>query len=262
MELIIITKTKKIMNQNVIFGELDFNGNLIQLTQSTGFDMMVNATEMWKSYGKLENKRPHDWLKQSGTQEYLQHLRSRMNQNYPELMKSEGTQNPFTPVLTIKGSYSDGTRQGTWMHRWVAIRYAQWLDPRFAVWIDMKIDELLQNGFTTALQEERDRYNAILPQANYCNQVLQTSENLYSSEQLCKDLELGMSSKRLIGNLIRLGFAYRRQDGKWFLSRDFDSLRYMKTTTILDKKTKKPRNVRRWTELGKHWIWSLKGVLQ
>ena len=100
------------------------------------------------------------------------------------------------------------------MHRWVAIRYAQWLDPRFAIWIDQKIDELLQNGFTTALQEERSRYNSILPQANYCNQILQTSENLYSTEQLCKDLELGMSSKRLINNLINLGFAYRRQDGK------------------------------------------------
>lgn len=48
----------------VKFGELDFNGAFIQLTQSSGFDMMINATEMWKSFGKLPNKRPIDWLKQ------------------------------------------------------------------------------------------------------------------------------------------------------------------------------------------------------
>ena len=58
------------------FSELDFNGVLIQLTQSDGFDMMINATEMWKSYGRPANKRPYDWLTISGTIEYLNCLKS------------------------------------------------------------------------------------------------------------------------------------------------------------------------------------------
>lgn len=77
----------------VKFGELDFNGAFIQLTQSSGFDMMINATEMWKSFGKLPNKRPIDWLKQVGTIEYL------------NCIKSEVSDSHFTPVITIKSNY-------------------------------------------------------------------------------------------------------------------------------------------------------------
>lgn len=41
-------------NNKVIFNELEFNGFLIQLTQSDGFDTMINATEMWKSMGSIK----------------------------------------------------------------------------------------------------------------------------------------------------------------------------------------------------------------
>ena len=238
---------------NVNFGELDFNGVLIQLTQSEGFDMMINATEMWKSYGRPTNKRPYDWLTISGTVEYLDYL------------KSEWGDKPFTPVMTVKGNYANGTRQGTWMHRWVAIRYAQYLDPRFAVWVDKRIDELLKYGFTVALNEEREKYNNLLqstqPKVDYYNQVLTTSENLYSTEQVCKELGLGISSKKLLQILEDNKLIYRRPDGKWFLSGSLDPYGYLKVVTTLDKKTGKPRNLRRWTEEGKHWIWSLRKKL-
>lgn len=231
------------------FEELNFNGVLIQLTQSSGFDMMINATEMAKPFGP--NKRPAFWL------------RSKEAKNYIDAFTQQSTvQNlHITPVLTIEGHYSDGTRPGTWMHRWVALEFARWLNPSFAVWCNQKIDELLRNGFTTALQEERDRYNALLPQVNFCNQVLQSSENLYSTEQICKDLNLGISSKTLLARMRALKLIYKRQDGKWFLSSEFDKFGYLKTVTIIDKKTQKPRNIRRWTENGRYWIWSLKGKL-
>lgn len=240
------------MNQSVKFGELDFNGNLIQLIQSAGFDMMVNATEMARPFGI--NKQPTRWLRLKEAKDYINSFKAYVKSDMQNLHII-----PLEPVMTVRGIYADGTRQGTWMHRWVAIRFAQWLHPDFAVWIDQKIDELLQNGFTTALQEERDKYNAILPKADFCNQVLQTSENLYSTEQLCKDMNLGINSKILIQRLINNNLAFRRQDGKWFLASPYDSFGYMRTITILDKKTKKPRNVKRWTENGRYWIWSLKG---
>ena len=236
------------MNE-VKFGELNFNGVLIQLTQSSGFDMMINATEMWRSFSGNKNDQPYEFLRLPSTINLINAFKSR-----PEFSR-------FTPVVTIRGNHSDGTRQGTWMHKWIAIEYARWLDPNFALWCNQKIDELLQNGFTTALQEERDRYNALLPKVNFCNQVLQTSENLYSTEQICKDLNLGISSKTLLARMETLKLIYRRQDGKWFLSSDFDKFGYLKTVTIIDKKTQKPRNIRRWTESGRYWIWSLKNKL-
>ena len=137
-------------NNKVIFNELEFNGFLIQLTQSDGFDTMINATEMWKSMGSIKTKQPYEFPRLPGTKEYLEAFNNYTN--------SEPGRLRFTPVITIKGNYADGTRQGTWMHRWVAIRYAQWLNPSFAIWVDSKIDDLLRNGFTVALQEERDKY--------------------------------------------------------------------------------------------------------
>lgn len=253
-------------NSEVKFEELNFNGFLIQLTQSTGFDMMINATEMARPFGP--NKRPAFWLRSKDAQEYINALVKQstvQNLHSTDMVKSDVQFSQITPVLTIEGHYSDGTRPGTWMHRWVAIRYAQWLNPEFAVWIDMKIDELLQTGFTTALQEERDKYSQFLQgvqsKIDYCNNVLTNSEILYSTEQICKDLELGISSKSLLSKLENLGIVYRRNDGKWFLSSNYDNFGYLKTTTIIDKKTKKPRNIRRWTESGKYWIWSLKNKL-
>lgn len=240
-------------NENIKFDELNFNGFLIQLTQSTGFDMMINATEMWKSFVGTKNNQPYEFLRLPSTVKLI------------EVFKSEPEFSRFIPVLTVKGNHSDGTRPGTWMHRWIAMSYAQWLDPKFALWCNQKIDELLQNGFTTALQEERDRYNQFLqgvqPKIDYYNNVLTNSEMLYSTEQICKDLELGISSKILLSKMKNLGLIYRRQDGKWFLSSNYDKFGYLKTITIIDKKTGKPRNIRRWTEEGKYWIWSLKSKL-
>lgn len=228
-----------------IISELEFNGAFIQLTQSDGFDTMINATEM----AKLFRKRPNDWFSLPSTKSYL------------EAFKSDTRFSGITPVLTVKGNYSDGTRQGTWMHRWVALEFARWLDPGFAIWCNMKIDELLRTGFTTALQEERDRYNSLLPQANYCDEVLTYSKNLYSTKQICKDMNLGYSAKTLLKKLEDNKFIYRRRGAKgWFLSSPYDKLGYTKlvSVVVIDKHgNKHVSNKKKWTENGKYWIWSL-----
>ena len=96
-------------SNNVKFDELNFNGFLIQLTQSIGFDMMINATEMAKSFGS--NKRPSFWLELPSTKEYL------------DVFKSDVQFSHITSVITIKGNC---------MHRWVALEFARWLNPEFA----------------------------------------------------------------------------------------------------------------------------------
>lgn len=163
--------------------------------------------------------------------------------------------------MTINGHFSDGTRPGTWIHRIVALEYAKWLDPEFAIWCNVKIDELLRTGFTTALQEERDRYNSLLPQVNYYNEVLTYSENLYSTEQLCKDLGLGYGTKILLKKLEEKKYIYRRPGIKgWYLSNPYDKEGYTKVTSVVvtDKHGNKfVKNQKKWTEAGKHWIWSL-----
>lgn len=235
------------------FGELDFNGVLIQLTQSDNFDMMINATEMWKSVGGNKNNQPYEFLRLPSTIEFINALKS-----IPEYSR-------FTLVLTIKGNYADGTRPGTWMYKLLALEYARKLEPGFAVWCNMKIDELLRTGFTTALDEERNKYNTLLqsvqPKIDYYDQVLTYSENLYSTEQLCKDLGFTFGAKKLLQSLEDLKYIFRR--GKaWYLCSPYDKEGYTKliSKVVIDKKTgrKYVSNSKRWTEYGKHWIWSLR----
>ena len=89
-------------------------------------DIMVNATQMAKPFGKL----PADFIRLQGTGEYLQALTNRYGKSHSALLQ------------VVNG----GTNPGTWMHQKLALRYAQWLSPEFAVWVDQKIEELLTTG--------------------------------------------------------------------------------------------------------------------
>jgi hypothetical protein len=45
-----------------------------------------------------------------------------------------------------KGSKKGKSLQGTWIHRDLAIKYAEWIDPEFSIWISQKIQELVSDG--------------------------------------------------------------------------------------------------------------------
>ena len=235
----------KVENNIIIF---NYQGSNIPFAL-TGNDVMINATEMIKLF---PGKRMNNFLRSDQTQELIKQLESETRISASQL------------VLVVKGNYSDGRSQGTWMHRKIAIAFAMWLSPVFYSWCLGKIDEIINQGYAFR-DAEIQRLNGVIqsmqPQVNYYKDILTTSENLYSTEQVCKDLELGISSKTLLSKLESFGFIYRRPDGKWFLSSNLDNLGYVKVITVKDSKTGKPRNLKRWTEEGKHWIWSLKKKL-
>lgn len=96
-----------------------------------GRDVMVNATDMAKPFGK----RPAKWLELPTTKAFLNSL--------CEVRKSDITQ----LVTTSKGN-SSKFEQGTWMHEDVALEFARWLSPEFAIWCNDRIKELLTMGMT------------------------------------------------------------------------------------------------------------------
>lgn len=105
--------------------------------------VMLSATKMAKPFGKF----PADWLRQKSTKEYV------------EAVASE-TQIPISQlVITKKGN--DGTEQGTWMHKDVAMEFARWLSPVFGLWCNRRIEELLTKGHT---------------EINRCNMPISTSD--------------------------------------------------------------------------------------
>lgn len=238
------------MNNEII--SFNYSGAVIPFAL-TGNDVMINATEMAKACGK----RVFNYTRNSGFQDLVNEVSSVTQIRATEL------------VVTIQSGTPQS--QGTWFHRLIAIHFAMWCSPRFGVWCLQKLDEIIQRGYAfrdaeiQRLTQENNNLQGMIqsmqPQVSYYNDILTCSENLYSTEQVCKELGLGISSKTLLSKLENIGFIYRRSDNKWFLSSNYDNLGYLRTITVKDNKTGKPRNLRRWTEEGKHWIWSLRKKL-
>jgi hypothetical protein len=103
----------------------NYNGNGV--TFRKGDSVMVNATEMAKSFGK----RPNDFLSAKSTQELISSLSAKTGISATAL------------VVVNQG----GNNQGTWLHEDLALIFAQWLSPTFYLWCNDRIKELLTKGF-------------------------------------------------------------------------------------------------------------------
>lgn len=98
-----------------------YEGN--NITFAKGDDLMINATQMARPFGK----RPAKWLELPSTQEFISQLSA--------IRKSDRL------IETVNGV-------GTWMHEDVALEFARWLSPLFAIWCNDRIKQLLLDGVT------------------------------------------------------------------------------------------------------------------
>jgi hypothetical protein len=116
-------------------------------------DVMVNATEMALPFGKS----PKDFLKTEPTKAYIklacqdeyfrilypfQGWNSTLETNVQEDLNPLETRKRMI-VNTIYG----GRKNGTWMHRQLALKFAAWLSPEFEFWVWKTIDEILYGHF-------------------------------------------------------------------------------------------------------------------
>lgn len=191
------------MNNPVVY---DYKGS--QISFMSGNNVMINATQMAKPFGK----RPIDWLQNQSSIEYLNELSKVRKSTLADL------------VQVMKG----GNNPGTWMHEDVALEFARWLSPSFAIWCNDRIKELLQHGITatqptleqiisnpdlviklaTQLKQERaekeeleqqaiiqsEQLKVAAPKVQYVDIVLH-SVNTYTTTQIAK--ELGMDAVKL-----------------------------------------------------------------
>ncbi len=109
-----------------------YNGNNITFQPGNG-DVMVNATEMSKPFGK----RPADFLQNQQTKNYIREYTVTRKTVTADLVK------------VIQG----GNNQGTWMHEDVALEFSRWLSPSFAIWCNDRIKELLKHGIIPITDE-------------------------------------------------------------------------------------------------------------
>lgn len=246
-----------------------YNG--YDVTFFKGDNLMVNATEMAKAFGK----RPIDWLRLTSTDKFINALRE---VRFPHLTPEESS----GLVTTVSGKYSDNREQGTWFHEDVAIEFARWLSPTFAIWCNDRIKDLMTTGSATlkglpdfnnpveAARAWADAYEQkqqletqtklqqkelqmAAPKVDYYENVL-SSKSTYNANQIAK--ELGMSAVTLNKRLNELGVQYK-QGGTWLLYHRYQGQGLTRTKTHWHEnqsgeKVSKMQTV--WTEKGRKFI--------
>jgi hypothetical protein len=182
-------------------------------------DLMVNATEMAKPFGK--GKRPSDFLRLASAKSLIaaliQDRNSDSNYRTSAVVESQ--------VLTTK----EGQHGGTYMCEDLALAFAMWLSPQFHVWILKSVREIIfgnnpelvkeavmnlpriqkelnkkrwrRNRIKAALlgPERRKEMSGLISERNLINQQIQGLSSIEGNEGLYLNPEkLGMKMYRLV----------------------------------------------------------------
>lgn len=249
------------MNNPVVY---DYKGS--QISFISGENVMVNATQMAKSFGKS----PKDFLKTEQTKRFIAAL--------SEVKKILSTD-------LVRVVYGDNG--GTWMHEDIALEFARWLNPAFAIWCNDRIKELLKTGVTTvsnddeaiayamqvlnkrleqtrqekAMLEQQNNYltteiKQSAPKVKYYDDCLQ-SVNTLTTTQVAK--QIGLDAEKLHKKLKEIGVIYR-QSGQWILRSPYSTwgLHATRTQTYTRSDGSTGTSIYTvWTEKGRRFIIAL-----
>lgn len=117
-----------------------YGGSEIEFDLSGG-DIMINATEMGKAFGKF----PKDFLKAEQTQNFID-----------AICRKENCPNGNV-VKVVQG----GNNQGTWMHRKLALKFAAWLNADFELWV-FEVIEKIMFGDTAKIKSNHEQLQVIV----------------------------------------------------------------------------------------------------
>lgn len=248
------------MNNPVVY---DYKSS--QISFSLGKNVMANATEMAKPFGK----QPIDWLKTNQSKDYIEAFSKLKIISLADL------------VQVIKG----GNNPGTWMHEDIALEFARWLSPAFAIWCNDRIKELLKTGVTTvsnddeaiayamtvlhkrleAARAEKERLEVenqlqseqlklAAPKVQYVDEILQSSQT-YTSTQVAK--ELGMREAEQLHKVLKSKGIMFKQSGQWMLTAKYSEKGYTKPRTVTFPRSdgsQGSNTITVWTERGRAFL--------
>lgn len=117
----------------------EFEKNAITFVIDKEKNMMVNATEMAKVYGKEVAR----FMENDSTKNFISACLKTRNSSYLNLVGEED--------LVVSRQKS-----GTWMHRILALKFAAWLSPNFEVWVYSTIDEILFGAYKDDEKTEKE----------------------------------------------------------------------------------------------------------
>ena len=159
-----------------------FNENEITFIFNDKNQMMINATEMARPFGK----RIENFMRNEDTQNFISECLKK--ENYYLLRVAENSllengnyaisRNILKNGEEIDGEireddlYISSQKSGTWMHRILALKFAAWLNPAFELWVYSTIEKLMfgkyverESSLQRTLELERER-NEIVENPN------------------------------------------------------------------------------------------------
>ncbi len=216
------------------------------VTFARGENVMVNATQMAKAFGK----QPIKWLETNQSKSYIEELAKLRNCTLADL------------VQVKKG----GSTPGTWMHEDVAMEFARWLSPKFAIWTNDRIKELMREGVAVVsdddeviahamevlqrrldaktqqlqlanstieqqqqqLGEKQREIANLTPMADYTREVLQ-STSTFTLTEVAKDL--GLRSVGQLTEFCRRHKVLYRQSDRWLPTANYSARGFFETRT-------------------------------
>ena len=109
-------------------------------------DVMVNATEMAKAFGK----RVDDYTRLDSTQKLIQALKIKLENEY--LSDKNLEENYLDNHADVRDYISNNIinsnkKRGTYMHRIIALDFASWLDVDFKIWVYSTIEDILFGNY-------------------------------------------------------------------------------------------------------------------
>lgn len=267
-----------------------YNGNEVLFDIKD--DVMVNATQLAKIYGK----RPAEYLRLPDTVKLINAITRKYGIAENQLVVTSKGGN----ISDMGKSHIVDNQQGTWMHRLIVVDFCQWLDIDLKLWCTEKLDELMRYGMTATQptleqminnpdlvislanqlkqeRKEKERLQAensqkqiiierkdeeismkddtikVLAPKGKCYDEIMSSEGLVTTNMIAAFL--GVSAIKLNKLLCEWGVQYR-QSSVYFLTAKYRSKGFTKHVPYpyMDNGVQKSREHMYWTESGRKFV--------
>lgn len=120
-----------------------YNGTEVDFLPTGNDNLMVNATQMAKIFGKDL----FQFTKSEGTKSFISSCLKPANAGFLRI-KSE------MDIIDSK------QKSGTWMHRVLALKFASWLDPDFELWVFTTIDKIILGHYREQKEATAEKLRA------------------------------------------------------------------------------------------------------
>lgn len=163
-----------------------YQGQEIDFVLTDKTDVMVNATEMAKAFGK----ETREFMKNKNTKEFIKVAQEFLAERWGIPHRSDD-ENAIIQAPNGVRIVENRGHMGIYFHRILALKFAAWLDPRFELWVYETIDSILFGPYIEWRNAEVEKITA---QQQLEEKRLQLLERYPEFEEFC-ELEAQLKSK-------------------------------------------------------------------